>query len=50
MLNWIVWNGTVHLYKMDIALNNLQMLICQKNKKKQKNNQPIREKLKSFVY
>ena len=23
MLNWIVWNRTVYLYKMDLALNNL---------------------------
>ena len=30
MLNWIVWNGTVYLYKMDLALNNLQRLICHK--------------------
>ena len=24
MLNWIVWNWTDYLYKMDLALNNLQ--------------------------
>ena len=30
MLNWIVWNKTVYLYKMDLALNNLQRLICHK--------------------
>ena len=24
MLNWIVWNRTVHLYKIDLALNNQQ--------------------------
>ena len=30
MLNWIVWNRTVYLYKMDLALNNLQRLICHK--------------------
>ena len=28
MLNWIVWNRTVYVYKMDLALNNLQWLIC----------------------
>ena len=30
MLNWIFWNRTVYLYKMDLALNNLQRLICHK--------------------
>ena len=30
MLNWIVWNRTDYLYKMDLALNNLQRLICHK--------------------
>ena len=30
MLNWFVWNRTVYLYKMDLALNNLQRLICHK--------------------
>ena len=39
MLNWIVWNRTVSLYKMELALNNLQCLICHKN---QLTNQPIR--------
>ena len=24
MLKWIVWNRTVYLYKIDLALNNLQ--------------------------
>ena len=32
MLNWIVWNRTNHLYKMDLALNNLERLICHKIK------------------
>ena len=32
MLNWIVWNTAVYLYKMDLALNNLQWLICHKTK------------------
>ena len=27
MLNGIVWNRTVHLYKMDLASNKLQRLI-----------------------
>ena len=32
MLNWIVLNKTVFMYKMDLALNNLQWLICHKTK------------------
>ena len=28
-LNWIVWNRTIFI-KMDLALNNLQRLICHK--------------------
>ena len=31
MLHWIVWNRTFFYIKMDLALNNLQRLICQKN-------------------
>ena len=30
MLNWIVWNGTFICLKTDLALNNLQRLICHK--------------------
>ena len=30
MLNWIVLNRTDYLHKMDLALNNLQRLICHK--------------------
>ena len=30
MLNWTVWNRTGYLYKMDLALNNLQRSICHK--------------------
>ena len=31
MLNWIVWNRTDYFfYKVDLALNNLQRLICRK--------------------
>ena len=30
MLNWIIWNRTDYVYKMDLALNNLQSLICYK--------------------
>ena len=30
MLNWIGWYRTVYLYKMDLALNNLQRLIYPK--------------------
>ena len=29
ILNWIVWNRTIFI-KMDLALNNLQRLICHK--------------------
>ena len=32
MLNWIVWKKTVYMSKMDLALNNLQWLICHKAK------------------
>ena len=32
MLSWIVWNKTVYCNKMDLALNNLQWLICLKTK------------------
>ena len=35
MLNWIVWNRTVYMYKMDLAFNNLQWLICHKTKPNQ---------------
>ena len=35
MLNWIIWNKAVYLYKMDLALNNLQWLICHKTKPNQ---------------
>ena len=35
MLNWIAWNRTVYL-KMDLALNNLQRLICHKHKQTNK--------------
>ena len=37
MLNWIVLNRTDYLHKMDLALNNLQSLICHKT---QQTNQP----------
>ena len=30
MLDWIFWNITDYLYKMDLALNNLQRLMCHK--------------------
>ena len=35
MLNWIVWNGTVYMYKMDLVLTNLQWLMCHKTKQYQ---------------
>ena len=37
MLNWIVWNRTVYLSKIDMALNNQQMLICHKTQTNKKN-------------
>ena len=40
MLNWIVWNRTDYLYKMDLALKNLQRLTCHKNPTNQPTNQP----------
>ena len=43
MLNWIVWNRTVYLYKMDLVLINLQWLICHKT---QTTNQPQEKKLR----
>ena len=30
MLNWIIWNRSVYMYKMDLALDNLQWLIYHK--------------------
>ena len=30
MLKSIIWNRNVYMYKMDLALNNLQWLICHK--------------------
>ena len=42
MLNWIVWNRTVHLYKMDLALNNLQRLICHKTQTNEQTAQQTR--------
>ena len=35
ILNWIVWYRPVYKYKMDLALNNLQWLICHKTKQNQ---------------
>ena len=32
MLNWIIWNRTIYMYKMNLTLNNLQWLICHKTK------------------
>ena len=42
MQNWIIWNRT-DLQKMDLALNNLQRLISQKNTN-QPTNQPTNQK------
>ena len=30
MKNWIVWNRTDYLHKIDLALNNIERLICHK--------------------
>ena len=30
MLNWIIWNRIVYCIRLDLALNNLQRLICHK--------------------
>ena len=35
MINWIVWNRTVYMYKMDLALNNQQCLMHHKTKPNQ---------------
>ena len=32
MLNWIVWNRTVYMYKNEFGINNLQWLMCHKTK------------------
>ena len=34
MLNWIVWNRTVYLYFICLALDNQQSLLCHKPKQK----------------
>ena len=44
MLNWIVWNRTDYLYKMDLALDNQQILICHKH------NQPPHTHTHAFIY
>ena len=35
MQNWIVWNKTVYMYKMDLVLTDTQWLICHKTKPNQ---------------
>ena len=45
MLKWTVWNRTVYLYKMDLALNNLQRLICHKT---QSNKQEFENLIKTI--
>ena len=37
MLNWIVLNRTDYLHKMELALNNLQGLICDKTQQTKPN-------------
>ena len=52
MINWIVWNRTVYLNKMDLTLNNQQRLMCHKNqtnKIKQTNNTEYGVKLYLMV-
>ena len=34
MLNWIIWNRTVYMYKINLAFNNQLCLICHKTKPK----------------
>ena len=46
MLNWIVRNRTEYCIKMDLVLNNLQRLICNKTKP---TNQPIERLLPSLL-
>ena len=38
MLNWIVWNRTDYLHKIDLALNNLERLICPKSQRTNQTN------------
>ena len=45
ILDWSIWNTTDYLYKMDLALNNLQTLICHKT---QSTNQPTDQPTNSF--
>ena len=42
ILNWIIWNRTICI-KMDLALNNLQRLICHKT-------QPTKQPIKRILY
>ena len=44
MLNWIVLNRTDYLYKMDLALNNLQRLICHKTQQPKPNHVKLVDK------
>ena len=34
MLNWVVWNRTVYMCKNESHFNNLQWLMCHKNRTK----------------
>ena len=48
MLSWIIWNRTIFI-KIDLALNNLQRLICHKNPTNQPNqNKQIKQKQKNI--
>ena len=38
ILNWIVWNRTVYLYKMDLTFSNIQWLMCHKAKSNKQTN------------
>ena len=48
MLNWTVSNRTVYLYKMDVALNNLQWLICYKTQTNQPTNNLTKKGINLF--
>ena len=50
ILDWIAWNRTVCVYKMGLALNNLQWLICHKTKRNQNKTKRVYHKNISFIW
>ena len=50
MLNWIVLNRTDYLHKMDLALNNLQRLICHKTQQAKSNQTKSNAQIKFEIY